>query len=484
MSKRRWIYLGVALAVIAIGALAYRQWALSRQTNTTTVQTATVELGTVSSTVDAAGTIEVPRSASLTWQTSGTVGSVNVEVGEVVHEGDVLMELAPDSLSSTAIQAQADLLAAQQDLADLLAGPTEQDLAAAQLRVANARDALHTAQYTRTVQQAGNRATADTIAAARANLVIAQSEFTRAADAYSDVSALPESDPDRANALIRMVNARQHRDSVERTLNWYLGHPTEIQQAVLDAEVASAQAELDDAQHDLGTLQSGPDPVEVAAAQARVANAQAIVDQTRQVAPFDGTVVAISSGVGDDVSSNTAALTLADLGQYQVEVTVSELDVEQITVGQEVSLTLDALPDQTFVGRVADVAFMGSSNQGVITYPVTVVVDEPDPALRPGMTTAVSIIVEQHQDVIVVPNRALQVSGGQRTVRVLYQGQEISVPVTLGLVGDTTSEIAEGALQVGDEVVLNASSTTQTSNFVGGAGFMGLGGGETVEIRP
>jgi RND family efflux transporter MFP subunit len=242
--------------------------------------------------------------------------------------------------------------------------------------------------------------------------------------------------------------------------------------------VATAEAELEDAQQALETLQNGPDPVAVAAARARVANPQAIVDEARQVAPFDGTVVAIDSSVGDLVSSGTAAVTLADLSQYQVQVAVSELDVEQITVDQEVTLTLDALPDQTFVGRVADVAFMGSSNQGVITYPVTVVVDDPDPALRPGMTTAVSIVVERHEDVVIVPNRAIQVSGGQRVVRVLYQGQEISVPVTLGLVGATTSEIAEGALQEGDEVVLNTSSSSQTSNFVGGPGIMGLAGGE------
>lgn len=371
-------------------------------------------------------------------------------------------------------------MAAQQDLDDLLAGPNAQDLALAQLRVATAREALRAAQYTRTVQQEGNRASSDTIAAARANLVIAQSNVDRAADEYNPVSALPDNDPARANALVRLVAARQHRDSVERTLNWYLGHPTEIQQALLDAQVATAEAELEDAQQALQTLQNGPDPVAVAAARVRVANAQAIVDQARQVAPFDGTVVAISSGVDDQVSSNTAAVTLADLSNYEVQVSVSELDVEQIAVGQEVTLTLDALPGQAFVGRVADVAFMGSSNQGVITYPVTVVLDDPDPALRPGMTTAVSIVVERHDNVIVVPNRALQVSGGQRVVRVLYQGQEISVPVTLGLVGDTTSEITEGALQEGDEVVLNTSGTTQTSNFQGGPGIMGLGG----DMRP
>jgi RND family efflux transporter MFP subunit len=478
MSKRRWIYLGVALAVIAIGALAYRQWALSRQADTAAVQTATVERGTVTSSVDAAGTIEVTRSASLTWQTSGTVGSVNVELGDVVREGDVLMELAPDSLGSSVIQAQADLLAAQQDLDELLAGPTAQVLAQAQLRVANAREALRVADYTWTVRQQGNRGSLDTIAGARANLVIEQSNVDRAEDEYGGVSGLSDDDPDRATALVRLVAARRQRDSALRSLNWYLGPPTEIQHAVLDAVVATAEAELEDAQQALETLQNGPDPVAVAAARARVANPRAIVDEARQVAPFDGTVVAISSGVGDQVSSNTAALTLADLSQYQVEVAVSELDVEQIAVDQEVTLTLDALPDQMFVGRVADVAFMGSSNQGVITYPVTVVLDDPDPALRPGMTTAVSIVVERHEGVVIVPNRAIQVSGGQRVVRVLYQGQEISVPVTLGLVGDTASEIAEGALQEGDEVVLNTSSSSQTSSFVGGPGIMGLAGGE------
>ncbi len=483
MSKRRWIYLGVALAAIAAGALAYRQWAASRQAATATVQTATVERGTVTSSVDAAGTIEVTRSASLTWQTSGVVGSVNVELGDMVHEGDVLMELAPDSLDVSVIQAQADLLAAQQNLDELLAGPSAQDLAQAQLRLANAQEALRVAEYTRTVRQQGNRGSSDTIAAARANLVIAESAVDQAEDEYGQFSGRSEDDPARANALVRLVAARRQRDSALRSLNWYLGHPTEIQEALLDAEVATAEAELADAQQDLQTLQNGPDPVEVAAARARVANAQAIVDHARQVAPFDGTVVAISSGVGDQVSNNTAAVTLADLSHYEVQVSVSELDVEQIAVGQEVTLTLDALPDQMFVGRVADVAFMGSSNQGVITYPVTVVLDDPDPALRPGMTTAVSIVVERHEDVVIVPNRAIQVSGGQRVVRVLYQGQEISVPVTLGLVGTSTSEIAEGALQEGDEVVLNTSSSSQTSNFVGGPGIMGMGGG-SVEIRP
>lgn len=477
MSRRKWIYLSVALAVVAIGVVAYRQWAAGRQSEAETLQTATVERGTVTSSIDAGGTLEVPRSASLAWRTSGTIGAVHVEVGDVVSAGDMLMELSSDSLDSSIVQAEAELAAAEQALDEILAGPSATDLAAAELRLANARDSVHDVEYNRTVLQQGNRASGDTIAAARASLVLAQAEVDQAEDRYGDVSGNGENDTARASAIIRLVEARQRRDSAERTLNWYLGHPSEIEQAQLDAEVATAEAELDAAQESLTELQNGPDAVDLAAARARVANAQDTVDQAHLVAPFDGTVVAVESAEGDLVDSNTAAVTIADLSHYEVQVSVSELDVENLSVGQEVSLTLDALPGQTFAGRVAYVPLMGTSTQGVVTYPVTVEVDDPDPALRPGMTAAVSIIVERHEGVLVVANRAIQVAAGQRTVTVLYEGQSISVSVTLGLVGDTTSEIAESALKEGDVVVLNASSTSQPNvSFGGGAGTFGMFG--------
>jgi len=474
MSKRKWIVLGAAVVVVTVGALVYRRWAAARQSDAEAVQTATVERGTVTSAVDVGGAIEVPRSASLVWRTSGVVGTVQVGVGDVVHEGDVLMELDPGSLEASILQAQAELLDAQQQLDELLAGPNAQDLAAAELRLANAQDSLREAEYNRMVQQQGNRASSDTIAAARANLVLAEAEVERAQDQYGDVSSNPENDTARASALIRLVEARQRRDSAQRTLNWYLGHPTEIQQALLDAEVATAEAELGAAQTALDKLQNGHDPVEEAAARARVAAAQATVDQARLVALFDATVVAVDSSAGDPVSNGSAGLTLADLSHYEVQLSVSELDVESIAVGQEATLTLDAVPGQTFAGRVAYVPLVGASTQGVVTYPVTVVVEDLDPAIRPGMTAAVSIIVERHEDVLTVANRAIRVSGGQRTVTVLYEGETISVPVTLGLVGDTTSEIAEGALKEGDVVVLNASSASQSNTVFGGPGVFGV----------
>ncbi|OGO10073.1 MAG: hypothetical protein A2Y93_02735 [Chloroflexi bacterium RBG_13_68_17] len=478
MRKRRLIILGVALAVVAGATFGYLRWAASAQSDTEEVQTATVVLGTVAASIDAGGTLAAPQVETLTWGASGIVAPVSVAVGDTVPAGNLLMTLDPESLDASSVEAQATLLTAEADLADLLDGPSATALAAAELRLANARQALDEAQRTWSVQQEGNRAGADTVAAAQARLVLAEAEIDRVEDVYNQVSSLPENSPARAAALIQVVSARQARDSAARSLSWYTGHPTEIQQALLDAEVASAEAEVAEAQQALTELRDGPDESESAAARARVASAQEAVDQTRVVAPFDGTVVSISSAEGDVVKANTTALTVADLSRLQVSLDVSELEIGQIAVGQEATITIDALPDLTVAGRVSSVSIVGSVNQGVVTYPVTVSVEDPDPALQPGMTAAVSIIIDKRENVLVVPNRAVQVSGGQNTVVVLYQGQQIPVVVTLGLEGESYSEVLAGSLREGDEVVLNASSSASSTTRT----TFGQGGGEPIFI--
>lgn len=249
----------------------------------------------------------------------------------------------------------------------------------------------------------------------------------------------------------------------------------ELQAGPASEAVAVAQADLLQTRADFTELQAGPLPENIVVAQAQVAAAQATVDQARVAAPFDATVVGVYSRAGDSVSSNLEAIALADLSYLEVQVDISEVDINGMFIGQEAVLTMDAAPGQTFAGRVSDVAFLGLVNQGVVTFPVTVVVDDPDPAARPGMTAAVSIVTDRHEDVLMVPNRAIRVSGGQRTVIVLFEGQQISVPVTLGLIGDIMSEIIDSALREGDAVVLNLPTTTQGG---GGGGFGGgFGGG-------
>jgi HlyD family secretion protein len=121
---------------------------------------------------------------------------------------------------------------------------------------------------------------------------------------------------------------------------------------------------------------------------------------------------------------------------------------------------------------------VGTVAQGVVNFPVKIVVENPDPALKPGMTAAVNITTEQRDNVLLVPNRAIRASGGQRVVIVLFEGQQISVPVTVGLSNDTHSEILTGSLKEGDTVLTSsaaASTTTRTGGgfLLGGGGFGG-----------
>ena len=209
----------------------------------------------------------------------------------------------------------------------------------------------------------------------------------------------------------------------------------------------------------------------MAAAKAKIAVDQATLGKLTLLAPFDGTVVAISTTTGDAVAPGTVALQLADLSSLKVLVDVSEVDVNRLKPGQEVDLTLDAVSGQSFTGTVSEIGYLGTTTQGVVNFPVTVWIAHPDPALKPGMTASAAVVTDKKSNVLLVPNRAIRVTGGQRTVTVLFEGQQIPVAVQVGLSNDTQSEITGGQLRAGDTLVLNAP--TATTNGGGGGGFGG-----------
>src|SRR5206468_8311931 len=109
---------------------------------------------------------------------------------------------------------------------------------------------------------------------------------------------------------------------------------------------------------------------------------------------------------------------------------------------------------------VSEIGYVGTTTQGVVNFPVTVVVAHPDPALKPGMTASAAIVTDKKTNVLLVPNRAIHVTGVQRTVTVLFEGQQIPVPVQVGLSNDTQSEITGGQLKEGDTIVLNTTAAT------------------------
>ena len=466
MKKRRILTFSLVGLLALAGFLVIRGGAAARSTAADDIDLGLVERGALEVTINAAGTLASPQSAALSWEAAGVVASLPVEVGDSVHAGQVLSELDPSTLDAGVIQAAADLARAERDREELL--NSNLPLAQAQQAGADARDALRVAQYNHDVQQEGRRATAEAIELAKANLLLAEDRVEEAEDAYNGARG----DLARANTLTRLAAAKADYRSALATYNWYTGHPTDLQQAMLEADLAVSQATLEDAERTYERLLNGPDAVEVAAAEARIAKAKATLAAVRITAPFDATVVSISVRPGDVVEDGTVAVTLANLQTLEVEVDVSEVDVNQIAVGQEARLTLDAAPDRTFSGVVSQVTLAGEVSQGVVTFPVTVEIADPDPALKPGMTAAVTIVTERVENVLLVPNRAVQAQSEQRTVVVMFEGQQISVPVTLGLSNESMSEVLEGGLQEGDSLVLNATAAS-ASLVQGGRTFFG-----------
>jgi HlyD family secretion protein len=254
-------------------------------------------------------------------------------------------------------------------------------------------------------------------------------------------------------ALTNLVNARQSRDAAERALNWYTGAPTEIEQAQLDADVAVAEANLAKARERVEELSDGPDPDQVEAAQSRLDAAQARVNQARLTAPFNGTVMAVNYSVGDSVNPGQTAIVVADTSQLHVETAIDELDIASIEVGQEATISLDALPQVRLEGEVEEVDLIPDVTSTTIEYPIRVALTSVGERARVGMTVTVNVLVADEQNTLVIPNWALRFDSqnGDIYVNVLENGQVEQRPVQLGLRNESFSQVTDG-LQAGEVI--------------------------------
>ncbi len=216
-----------------------------------------------------------------------------------------------------------------------------------------------------------------------------------------------------------------------------------------------ATQQLSSAVNSLYELDRAPNPDDLAAAQARLQAAQATVDSQSLTAPFAGTITEVDLKPGDQVSPTAGAFRLDNLARKFVDVLVSEVDVNSIQADQPVQLSFDAILDRQYQGVVSQVAPVGDAIQGVVQFNVTVELTDADENVKPGMTAAVNIIVNQVSDALLVPNRAVRLVSGQRAVYILNNGQLQRIDVTLGASSDTESQVLSGRLQVGDQVVLN-----------------------------
>lgn len=239
-----------------------------------------------------------------------------------------------------------------------------------------------------------------------------------------------------------------------------------------------------------------PLPEDVASVKAQLMDAQNTLSNTIITAPFDGQVAILSAQKGDQVGGSTAVATLIT-EQKIAQVTLNEVDVAKVKIGQKATLTFDALPDITVAGEVSQIDTIGTVTQGVVNYSVQINFLSDAPDVKSGMSVSAAIITDMANDVLVVPASAVKNSGNQSYVEVVSPADLVASmdnknqftskntpkkqTVETGLASDTMIEIISG-LNEGDTVVvqtIDPNKTTTAASSASSVRIPGLTSGAT-----
>ena len=458
MKKVIFIVLAVVLAAGGIYGYQTYQSIQTASAAQASQKTAKLELGSLSATISATGKVRSSQTATLNWQTSGIIETITVKVGDSVEADQKLATLVQTSLPQSVILAQANLFSAQQALDDLATTAESARIKAMQDIVTyeqDVKDAQYTLDnFTTPTSQEGLDAVE--------GIKVTKERLDQARINFEPVKYKPSGDKQRKELLEALDLAQSDYNTAVKRLGYEY-----------DLEVA--QANLTKAQADYEKWKNGPDPAEVEAKKAKIAAEQATLRQAWIEAPFVGTITQVDAHTGDQAAANKSAFRLDDLSKLYVDLEVSEVDIDQIEIGQTVNVSFDALSGKQYVGKVSDVAMISDETSSAVNFTVTVELMDPDKDVRPGMTSEVEIVTAQREQALLIPNQAVRVVDGKQIVYVLQADQSTkTVEVGLGVSSDAYSELLSGDLKAGDLVVLNPTSTTGTTTTTrGGMGFFG-----------
>jgi HlyD family secretion protein len=222
------------------------------------------------------------------------------------------------------------------------------------------------------------------------------------------------------------------------------------------------------AQNNLEQLLEGPDAedLEIARAQVRQAElsrrqAENTLNNSRLTAPISGIISQVNIRQGELYGSSTLpALVLTDLNSFHMTVLVDEIDVRQVQVGQTVRLSLDALPDADITGSVTSVSPTARDVGGVVAYEVEIVPDPTDAPLRAGMSATAIITTAEVDNVLLVPNRFIQLDreSGRAFVQKMVGATPALQEIEMGLRNDRFTQVLAG-LEDGDSIALIRTSS-------------------------
>jgi HlyD family secretion protein len=466
MSKKR-IFMTLG-AIVLIGAgVTFANRSQSATTDTQT-QTGQVTRATLSSMIESSGSASPESSITLSFGASGIVDKVNVQLGDLVEQGDVLAEIDTTDLELAVAQAEQDLLS-QQAAYSMTVKADPAEVAAAQLSASNAAAAYKLAQQKYKVNST------DQVALSCDNVDSAKKSYDDALTAYHNyvsdwrvqVNGTAEISPQKS----QLDRAKAAYEQAVITCDL-------AKSSVNTSGITSAYAALVQAKANLESLSNPSERTLTAAklqleqAASALAEAKQQLENARIVAPFDGLITDITAVVGG--SGSGASIELTDAGQYHVDVLVDETEIGQVQVGQPANITFDALPDVTVTGEVARIDPAGTVSNGVVNYLVRVNLDLTEAALRSDMTANVQLILDTHTDVLAVPGAAIRSDAQGYYVNVVdEEGAAQRVAVMTGYTDGELTEVS-GDLQDGQTIYLGEPTTTTQQQPGRGLNLFGL----------
>ena len=529
--KRRWKKFAVAGVALVVAAGVGWQMLSPGQSSAaaaTSYTTAEVTRMDVSSSITGSGTLEAADSYSVTTLIEGSILTADFEERDEVEEGTILYTIDSSDVSNSLEQAEISLnqaqrsynnqLESQEDL--IITSPVSGQVYSIDVEVGDEVAAGETVATIRDSQTMSLEVSFPADAAAsfyvgQSATVTLDSTFETLTGTISEISGTDT--VLTGNVIVRTVTIDVSNPgglSTEQTASAAVGTATstasgtftykeeETVTAQVSGEVSSIRVSEGDqvssgqtlivlTSDDLDdSLQSASESLRNA--EISLENQYENLDDYTITSPIKGTIVDKNYNAGETTEANQVLCTIYDLSYLTMTLSVDELDIASIEVGQSVSIVADAVEDTTYTGTVTKVSVAGTSSGSATTYPVTIRIDETD-GLLPGMSVDATIELASAEDVLAIPSAALNrgdtvlvtadspsAANGTLVESTTEDGEDYySVEVTTGVSGDDYIEIVSG-LQEGDTVAyIPTSSSSSEMGMMGGmpGGMPGGGGG-------
>ena len=395
LKSRKGLYIGVASAVLVIGAVAGYVTLDGASANVDPSHVATVERGTMVRSVVATGRVEPITKVEIKSKANGIIEALRANVDRVVNAGDVLVELDKDQLMAELRGAEANLLAAR-----------------AALEGANA-------QLKKNIVEAEGP-----------DAEFARRAFDRAQSLFAE-RLIAQSALDDAQSALDVANNRKRAAQSQLAVS-------QARVAEARAQVAQAQAAGDRAAEDL-------------------ANATIRAPIRATVLTRDVEIGSPVSSILNLGANATLVMTLGDIDQVFVRGKVDEADIGHVRLGQPARIRVETFKDKSFSGRVTQISPMGVEKDNVTNFEVRVSIDNADKTLKANMTANAEIVLEEHENALLIPESAVTYDAQKQAfVDVVAPGAKNSrrrTPVKLGVGNGTKIQVLEG-LKQGDKIVL------------------------------